>query len=37
MWLWFGFAWDEGRIDRVVEEERDGMEVVCLRAFLGVG
>jgi hypothetical protein len=35
--LWFGFAWDEGRIDRVVEEERDGMEVVCLRAFLGVG
>jgi hypothetical protein len=34
--LWHGFAWDEGKIDRVVEEGRDGVEVVRLRAFLGV-
>ncbi|ORY01658.1 hypothetical protein BCR34DRAFT_574688 [Clohesyomyces aquaticus] len=34
--LWFGFAWDEGRIDRVVEVGRDGVEVECLGAFLGV-
>ncbi|KAF2874012.1 hypothetical protein BDV95DRAFT_487611 [Massariosphaeria phaeospora] len=34
--LWFGFAWDEGRIDRVVGEEVDAAEVECLRAFLGV-
>lgn len=34
--LWYGFAWDGGRIERVVEEKRDEGEVVCLRAFLGV-
>lgn len=33
--LWSGFAWDGGRIDRVVDEERDVGEVVCLEAFLG--
>ncbi|CAI6336297.1 unnamed protein product [Periconia digitata] len=35
--LWCGFAWDGGKIDRVVEEGADGEEVACLRAFLGVG
>ncbi|KAF2241293.1 hypothetical protein BU26DRAFT_469500 [Trematosphaeria pertusa] len=35
--LWLGYAWDEGRIDRVVNEVDDGEEVECLRAFLGVG
>lgn len=34
--LWHGFAWDEGSIDRVVEEGRDRVEVVRLRTFLGV-
>jgi hypothetical protein len=34
--LWHGFAWDEGKIDRVVDERRDESEVVRLRAFLGV-
>jgi len=34
--LWYGFAWDEGTIDRVVEEGRDAEEVTCLRAFLEV-
>jgi hypothetical protein len=34
--LWFGFAWDEGRIDRVVSEGRDEVELACLNAFLGV-
>jgi hypothetical protein len=34
--LWHGFAWDEGKIDRVVDEERDESEVVRLRAFLEV-
>ena len=34
--LWYGYAWDEGRIDRVVEWERDEAECVCLEAFLGV-
>jgi len=32
--LWHGFAWDEGRIDRVVDERDDGEEVEMLRAFL---
>jgi hypothetical protein len=32
--LWHGFAWDEGKIDRVVDEERDGLEMARLRAFL---
>jgi hypothetical protein len=35
--LWYGFAWDEGRVDRVVSEGRDGVEVACLRAFMRVG
>lgn len=34
--LWLGYAWDEGRIDRVVNEVDDAEELVCLRAFLGV-
>ncbi|PVH96909.1 hypothetical protein DM02DRAFT_568822 [Periconia macrospinosa] len=34
--LWHGFAWDEGRIDRVVEYGRDEGDVACLEAFLGV-
>ncbi|KAK5110449.1 hypothetical protein LTR62_005800 [Meristemomyces frigidus] len=34
--LWHGFAWDEGRIDRVVGFERDGVEVEYLYGFLGV-
>ncbi|KAF1952127.1 hypothetical protein CC80DRAFT_180337 [Byssothecium circinans] len=34
--LWSGYAWDEGRIDRVVNEVDDGEEIACLRAFLGV-
>ncbi|TVY40857.1 hypothetical protein LSUB1_G004611 [Lachnellula subtilissima] len=33
--LWWGFAWDEGRIDRVVEEGRDEIEIARLDAFLG--
>jgi hypothetical protein len=32
--LWYGYAWDEGRIDRVVNEEDDREEIECLRAFL---
>jgi hypothetical protein len=32
--LWHGFAWDEGAIDRVVDEVNDGEELVKLRAFL---
>ncbi|KAL9095016.1 MAG: hypothetical protein Q9165_002618 [Trypethelium subeluteriae] len=34
--LWYGYAWDEGLIDRVVNWERDEAECVCLEAFLGV-
>ncbi|KAF2229418.1 hypothetical protein EV356DRAFT_455885 [Viridothelium virens] len=34
--LWYGYAWDEGLIDRVVNWERDEVECVCLEAFLGV-
>lgn len=34
--LWYGYAWDEGRIDRVVDWENDEVECVCLEAFLGV-
>ncbi|KAF2641836.1 hypothetical protein P280DRAFT_286289 [Massarina eburnea CBS 473.64] len=34
--LWSGYAWDEGKIDRVVNEVDDVEEVACLRAFLGV-
>lgn len=34
--LWHGYAWDEGAIDRVVDEVNDGEELAKLRAFLGV-
>jgi Ser/Thr protein kinase RdoA (MazF antagonist) len=34
--LWFGYAWDDGAIDRVVNEKDDGVEVACLQAFLDV-
>ena len=34
--LWYGFAWDEGAIDRVVADGVDADELACLRAFLGV-
>lgn len=32
--LWHGYAWDEGAIDRVVDEVNDGEELAKLRAFL---
>ncbi|RDL40633.1 uncharacterized protein BP5553_00612 [Venustampulla echinocandica] len=32
--LWFGIAFDGGRIDRVVQEGRDGLEIARLDAFL---
>lgn len=32
--LWRGFAWDEGAIDRVVNEVDDAEELVYLRTFL---
>lgn len=35
--LWSGFAWDEGEINRVVNEVDDIEELARLRAFLGVG
>lgn len=35
--LWYGFAWDEGSIDRVVNPEDDAEEVVCLEVFLSSG
>ncbi|KAJ8106875.1 hypothetical protein OPT61_g9250 [Boeremia exigua] len=34
--LWHGYAWDEGAIDRVVNEADDGEELAKLRAFLSV-
>ncbi|KAF2726117.1 hypothetical protein K431DRAFT_342359 [Polychaeton citri CBS 116435] len=34
--LWHGFAWDDGRIDRVVNEKDDMREVALLKAFLGI-
>jgi hypothetical protein len=34
--LWYGYAWDDGAIDRVVNEADDAVEVVCLRSFLNV-
>lgn len=34
--LWHGYAWDEGAIDRVVDEVNDGEELAKLRAFLSV-
>lgn len=35
--LWYGIAFDDGAIDRVVEEGRDVAEVARLDAFLEVG
>ncbi|KAH7080933.1 hypothetical protein FB567DRAFT_116447 [Paraphoma chrysanthemicola] len=32
--LWYGFAWDGGAIDRVVNERDDPEEVAYLRAFM---
>ncbi|KAF2028922.1 hypothetical protein EK21DRAFT_101520 [Setomelanomma holmii] len=32
--LWYGYAWDDGAIHRVVNETDDANEVACLRAFL---
>ena len=32
--LWHGFAWDDGKIDRVINEEDNQEEVTILRAFL---
>lgn len=32
--LWHGIAFDDGKIDRVVEPERDPVEVAYLKAFL---
>jgi hypothetical protein len=34
--LWYGYAWDDGAIDRVVNEADDAVEVACLRSFLNV-
>ncbi|KAF2119895.1 hypothetical protein BDV96DRAFT_610064 [Lophiotrema nucula] len=34
--LWFGYAWDEGAIDRVVNNEDDREELECLRKFLDI-
>lgn len=33
--LWYGYAWDEGRIDRVVNEVADAVELEYLKKFLG--
>ena len=32
--LWFGYAWDEGKIDRVVTPEKDSEVLAYLNAFL---
>jgi hypothetical protein len=32
--LWYGFAWDDGAIDRVVNAERDGQELAYLETFI---
>jgi hypothetical protein len=34
--LWYGYAWDDGAIDRVVNEVDDAVEVACLRGFLDI-
>jgi hypothetical protein len=34
--LWYGIAWDDGAIDRVVNEHDDAVELACLRTFLNV-
>ena len=35
--LWHGIAWDNGAIDRVVNDGEDVEELVKLRAFLTAG
>jgi hypothetical protein len=32
--LWYGYAWDDGEINRVINETDDPEELACLRAFL---
>ncbi|OCK81609.1 hypothetical protein K432DRAFT_381198 [Lepidopterella palustris CBS 459.81] len=34
--LWFGYAWDEGRINRVVNSKEDAEELECLEVFLNL-
>jgi hypothetical protein len=34
--LWYGYAWDHGAIDRVVNESDDAVDVAYLRAYLNV-
>ncbi|KAH6644737.1 hypothetical protein C7974DRAFT_27001 [Boeremia exigua] len=36
VFLWHGYAWDDGAIDRVVDEVNDSEELAKLRAFLSV-
>ncbi|KAK5128932.1 hypothetical protein LTR85_000265 [Meristemomyces frigidus] len=36
IFLWHGFAWDGGNIDRVVNPEDDAEELAYLEAFLGL-
>jgi aminoglycoside phosphotransferase (APT) family kinase protein len=36
VFLWHGYAWDDGAIDRVVDEANDGEELAKLRAMLSV-
>ena len=36
VFLWLGYAWDDGKIDRVVNEVNDAEELARLRAFLSV-
>lgn len=35
--LWFGFGWDDGKIDRIINEKDDPAEMAQLVAFLGAG
>lgn len=35
--LWFGFGWDDGKIDRTINEKDDPVELAQLVAFLGAG
>ncbi|KAF1347710.1 hypothetical protein BDV97DRAFT_355835 [Delphinella strobiligena] len=37
MLLWFGFRWDDGKIDSVINEKDDPIEMAQLVAFLGAG
>lgn len=34
--LWYGLAWDDGVVDRVVDDVDDPVEMACLRTFLEV-